>query len=111
MSGCAINKPWPVEGWPELETTVHRLPEQKDVRDYCATIVTPSLFAKIVGLGVVLVEACSWADLCARTCDVWVAEGDTFWTMHELQHCRGHDHVFDSTFEDLLESVKQGACK
>ena len=111
LSGCVImNKPTPSRGWPELDVTVHRWDSRKDIRDKCASMVTPPLWVQVLNLGITFIEACSWVDLCARTCEVWVHPDDALIEAHELGHCRGHDHVFDSTFEKLLASVEAGAC-
>lgn len=90
-TGCAwtLKADAPV-GWPELKRIEHFDIAAADLERVC---------------GMKGLLACAVVDLCARTCSTYYGEGYGLdWVReHEEGHCRGHDHVGESTFAKLFE--------
>jgi len=88
LSGCAPLATQP--SWPSLPVSIHRIPDG-EVYAKCAR-ATPwwahILFFPVLPLGC--------AERTAEgTCIIWLGETSSDAVLeHELQHCRGYDHIF-----------------
>jgi hypothetical protein len=82
-----------VEGWPELTIVEHRV-SASEMYDRCR---------KYVGFGA-LPMACAEFNLATRRCDIWLIQGFAPRSIveHERLHCRGHDHVGETSMRDFL---------
>ena len=87
-----------VEGWPQLKVTVHEEPNYDRIYKMCydgmptwQKVMIPAIFA------------CTWINLPAGTCDVYVVNGE--YLDHELQHCAGWDH--DGIMQGMYDEWKK----
>ncbi|MGQ0545262.1 MAG: hypothetical protein ACT4P3_08015 [Betaproteobacteria bacterium] len=92
-SGCTTVGHERVEGWPELAIVEHRV-SASQMYSRCR---------KYVGFGMVPM-ACAEFNLATRRCDVWLVDGFALPTIveHERLHCRGYDHVGETSMRDFL---------
>ena len=101
LAGCTVNRLAPAEGFPKLEERVHVL-SGKETRDICAPYV-PAFWRALGGIP----YGCMRVELCEGTCDVWISEHSPGGLAHELEHCRGYDHWFESTMADALAGARR----
>ena len=101
LSGCGfaptIISPTPVPGWPTLVITEHRV-SSLEMRNVCAKYATDPLST---------VMACSLFNLPRRECHIYV-DADFFSPAilaHEVGHCNGYPHMFDSTRAQMERMV------
>jgi hypothetical protein len=101
LSSCTIidiHTP-PPEDFPSLKVAVNYVPHHQ-MRDICSKYV-PAFMSP---------DACMEWDFNAKTCTIWLSKDfppHSSVVEHEKLHCKGYDHIGDSTLRDAWTTYKK----
>lgn len=100
LSGCTVvAHDAPTPDWPALDVVVHRIPH-KDMRNACMQY-THWLNSP---------EACATVNFKDNRCDVYLSNEFPVASHeeHEYMHCKGFDHVGETTLRDAWLNYRKG---
>lgn len=92
MVGCALPQRNAPQGWPALAVQTKLLKDERSTLWTCGTAQ----------------RGCVEADLCARTCTIYLAPGEDYHQIiSRMNRCEGHADFFDGGAQGALDGARQ----